>query len=85
MSEVITMDFVLPLPTTKNTNSDMLNVFNNLSKMIHIIPIKSNITAPELAMKFKEHIYRNHSLPNKIILDRNSLFGKLYSSRWVRN
>ena len=72
--EVITMDFVLPLPETKNGYSGILNVVCKLSKMIRIIPIKSTISAPEVAIKFKEHVYRHHGLPSKIISDRDSLF-----------
>ena len=72
--EVITMDFVIPLPETKNGNSGILNVVCKLSKMIRIIPIHYNINATAVAMKFKEHIYRNHGLPTKIISDRDSLF-----------
>lgn len=72
--EVITMDFVIPLLETENGYSGILNVVDKLSKMIRIIPIRSNITAPEVALKFKEHIYRNHGLPKKIISDRDSLF-----------
>ncbi len=68
--EVITMDFVTPLPETENGNSGVLNVVCKLSKMIRIIPIKHDISAPEVAMKFKEHVYRNHGIPNKIISDR---------------
>ncbi len=66
--------FVLPLPETKNGNSGILNVVCKLSKMIRITPIKSIITTPKVATKYKEHIYRNHGLPSKIISDRNSLF-----------
>ena len=68
------MDFVLPLPRKNNDNSGILNAVDKLSKMIRILPIKSNIAAPELAMKFKEHVYKNHSLPKKIISERDTLF-----------
>ena len=52
----------------------MLSVVDKLSKMVRIIPIKSNITASEVAMKFNQHVYLNHDLPNKLISDRDSLF-----------
>ena len=66
------MDVVLPLPTTKNGNRGMLNIVDKLSKMVRIMLIKSNSAAPEVVLKFKEHIYRNHGLPRKIISDRDS-------------
>ena len=72
--DVITMDFVLPLPETKNRNGGIVNVVCKLSKMIRITSIQSNITAREVVMKFEEHIYRNHGLPLRIVSDRDSLF-----------
>ena len=68
------MDSVIPLPETAKGNSGILNVICKPSKMIRITPIKSNITAPEVAIKFKEHVHRNQGLPSKIISDRDSLF-----------
>ena len=72
--EVVNMDLVLPLPETENENSGMLNVVDKLSKMMRIIAIKSNINPPEVAIKFKDYIYRNNGLPNKVISDRDGLF-----------
>ncbi len=72
--DVTTMDFSLPLPKTKNGDSGILNVVCKLSKMIRIIPVKSIITPPGVAMKFKEYFYRNHGLPTKIISDQDRLF-----------
>ncbi len=68
------MDFIPLLPETKNGNSGILNVFCKLSKMIRIIPVKSNVTALEVAIKFKQYAYSNHGLPSKIISDRDSFF-----------
>ena len=68
------MDFIVPLPTTKNGFSGIMNVVCKLSKMIRLIPITENITAPEVASKFKEHVYRHHGLPSKIISDRDKIF-----------
>ena len=47
------MDFVIPLPETAEGNSGILNVVYKLSKMIRIIPIKSSITAFEVAINSK--------------------------------
>ncbi len=72
--QVITMDFIAPLPKTKNGFSGIMTIVCKLSKMIRLIPISHTITAPETAMKFKEVIYRNHGLPQKIISDRDPIF-----------
>ena len=63
-----------PIPKNTNENSAILNIVCKLSNMIRIIPIKSKITAPKVASKFKKHIYRRYGLPLKIISDRESLF-----------
>ena len=72
--QVITMDFIVPLPKTKNGFTGIMNVVCKLSKMIRLIPISHTITAPETAMKFKEVVYRSHGLPQKIISDRDPIF-----------
>ena len=72
--QVVTMDFIVPLPKTKNGNSGIMNVVCKLSKMIRLIPITEDINAPKVAQKFKEHVYRSHGLPSKIISDRDPIF-----------
>ena len=71
---IITMDFITPLPKTSRGHTGILNVVCKLSKMIRLIPLEQNSDAPYIAMRFKEHIYRNHGLPDKIISDRDSIF-----------
>ena len=68
------MDTTLPLLETKNSNSGILNFVCKLSEMIRIIHIKSNITASEVGIQFKELIYPKHGLPSKIISDRDDSF-----------
>ena len=72
--QVITMDFITPLPETKKGHSAIMTIVCKLSKMIRLIPMTHTISAPETAQKFKEVIYRNHGLPQKIISDRDPIF-----------
>ena len=71
---IITMDFIGPLPMTKNGSVHILNVVDKLSKMLRVIPLPENYDAILVAQKFIEHVYRNHGLPEKIISDRDSIF-----------
>ena len=71
---VITMDFSGPLPETKNGLRRILNVADNLSKMLRAIPIPENYDTIFVAKQFCEHGNRIHSLPHKIISDRDSIF-----------
>jgi hypothetical protein len=68
------MDFITPLQKSKNGNSAILTVVCKLSKMIRLIPTTLDVTAPKVALLFKEHIYRNHGIPEKIISDRDPIF-----------
>ena len=68
------MDFITPLLVKRKGNSGILTVVCKLSQMIRLIPTKNDITAPEVALNFKEHIYRNQGLPEKIISDRDPIF-----------
>ncbi len=42
--------------------------------MIRSIPIPENVDAVKVAKLFKDHIYRNHGLPQTIISDRDRIF-----------
>ena len=72
--QVVTMDFIVPLPETITGFSGIMTVVCKLSKMIRLIPITYDIDAPGTAKKFKEVVYRNHGLPSKIICDRDPIF-----------
>lgn len=70
----LTMDFITPLPKSKNGHTGILVVVDRLSKMIRLIPLPEKVDAPLVAKLFKDHIYRNHGLPQVIISDRDSIF-----------
>lgn len=72
--KTITMDFITPLPMTKNGNTGILNVVCKLSKMIRLICLPKSVDAQIIAQLFKQHIYRHHGLPDKIISDRDPIF-----------
>lgn len=42
--------------------------------MVRCIAVTKNITAPETATVFKEHVYRNYGLTEKIVSDRDPIF-----------
>ena len=70
---VKTMDFIGPLPETKGSNRQILNVVDMLSKMLRVIPTPDNYDAIVVAKKFIEHVYHSHGLPDKIISYRDSI------------
>jgi hypothetical protein len=72
--EQITMDFIGPLPLTKNGNNFILVVVDKLSKMAHYIATHTNITAEGVAKLIFKHIVRYHGMPSSIVSDRDTRF-----------
>jgi hypothetical protein len=71
--EVITMDWIGPLPRTPRGHDSIVTFTCKLSKMIHIFPTTTTLTAPELARLFFTGIFKHHGLPRMIISDRDKL------------
>jgi hypothetical protein len=70
----VSIDLITCLPRTKNGYDAILVVVDKLSKMIHLIPITTTITAPQLAALFFREIIRHHGIPTSIISDRDPRF-----------
>ena len=72
--EHISMDFITQPPLTK-AGHDMIVVFVDiLSKMVHIIPTRTDAMAPETARIFFDSVFRLHGLPKVIISDHDAKF-----------
>ena len=72
--EVISMDFITQLPSTKNGHDAILVIVDTLSKMVHFIPTETTATAPQTAKLVFDHVFRLHGLPKAIVSDRDSKF-----------
>jgi transposase InsO family protein len=72
--ECISMDFVVQLPLTKDGFDAIFVVVDRMSKMIHPILTRTNITAEEAASQFFREIFRIHGLPKSIVSDRDAKF-----------
>lgn len=71
--EVISMDFIGPLPECEGFDM-VLNVNDHFSRRVICIPCKQDITSEELAQLLIDHVYAEHGLPRRIISDRGSTF-----------
>lgn len=71
---IISLDLIVDLPKTPNGHNAIITFVDRLTKMSHFVPCDTNITAPELAQHFLDHIYRHHGLPSIIISDRDPKF-----------
>jgi hypothetical protein len=82
--EQVTMDFIGPLPLTKNHHNFILVIVDKLSKMAHYIPTHINVTAEGVAKLFFDHIVRYHGIPISIISDRDTRFTSSFWSELCR-
>ena len=72
------MDLIVSLPKTKNGYDAIFVVVDRLTKMMHAIPITTNINAPQLANIFLKEIFRLHGMPKIIISDRDPRFTSIF-------
>jgi len=78
--ESIGIDFVGPLPLSKNRDAafdSIMVVIDLLTTMVHLIPSRTTYIAQEVAELVFEQIYKHHGVPRAIISDRDSLFTSL--------
>src|SRR5215208_1040389 len=74
----VSMDLIVTLPKTK-AGFDAIVVFvDQLSKMVHFAPVKTTITAPELAKVFFDNVFKLHGMPRVIVSDRDPKFTSLF-------
>ena len=79
--EVIGIDFVGPLPESKNrdaTYDSITVVIDLLTHLVHLIPSRITYTAKQVAELVFAEIYKHHGLPRKIISDRDKYFTSLF-------
>jgi hypothetical protein len=70
----IGMDYLMPIPESKNGHNAILVIVDRLTKMAHFIPTTDKVTAKETAELFLQNIFRYHGLPDSIVSDRDPRF-----------
>jgi hypothetical protein len=71
--DIITLDFIGPLPLDEGYNY-ILTITDKLGSDIRIIPTTTDLTAESLALLFFDHWYCENGLPLELISDRDKLF-----------
>ena len=71
--QVVTTDLIVGLPESHGFNSIWVAV-DRLSKRIHIAPTTAEVDSVGIARLFRDHVWRNHGLPDQIISDRGAQF-----------
>lgn len=75
--EAIGIDFIGPLPLSKNQDREYDSVtviIDLLSGMVHLVPSRMNYTAKNVGKLVFAEVYKHHGLPRAIISDRDVLF-----------
>ena len=76
--EVMHIDFKTGLPRTKRGHDSFIIVMCRLTKRMHLIPCKKNITTEQTAELLFWEAIRHHGFPEKIISDRDPRFTSHY-------
>lgn len=69
--ESISMDWITSLPPTARGHDAILVFVCRLTKMVHIAPTTSKITAQGTAELFAQEVWKHHGLPRDIVSDRD--------------
>jgi transposase InsO family protein len=81
--QVMSMDFVGPLPRTPDHYDTVLVVIDKFSKEGHLIPTTQHANAKSTAKLLIDHVVRLHGIPEAIISDRGTQFtAKLFRKVW---
>ena len=69
----VTTDLVTDLPESHGYTAIAVFV-DRMTKMVHFAPCRKEVTAPEYAQLFVDHVFRLHGLPDVIVSDRDPRF-----------
>jgi len=69
----ISADFITKLPLAQGYNS-ILVVYDRITKMAHFVPTMEKTLMEGVARLFRDNVWKLHSLPESIIIDRGVQF-----------
>jgi hypothetical protein len=71
--QTVTVDLISGLPDSHGFDAIWVAV-DRLSKRIHVAPTTGEVDSIGVARLFRDHVWRNHGLPEQIISDRGTQF-----------
>jgi len=79
----VTMDLITQLPKSRQGHDAIVVFVDKMSKMVHLVATKTEVTAPQLAEIFWSTVVRHHGLPSSIVSDRDPRFtGHFWRALW---
>ena len=70
----ISTDLVIQLPESLKGNNAIIVSVDRLSKMVHLAPTTTSVTAHEYAQIMLERVYAHHGMPSDVVSDRDPRF-----------
>jgi len=78
------MDFAVGLPTTSRGNDMFCLVICRHSKMVTLIALNQNMTAPEIMDRLTTEVFCKYGFPTSIVSDRDSKFTSGFWEEYCR-
>ena len=72
--ECISMDFITGLPKTTGNFDSIFVVVDKLTKVAHLVPVKTTATAVDITHIFVKEIVKLHGIPARIVSNRDAKF-----------
>lgn len=76
--ESIGMDFIGPLPPSPEGYNFIWIIIDRLTSMVHLVALKTSVTATELAERYLKDIVRLHGVARSIVSDRDPRFTSVF-------
>jgi transposase InsO family protein len=76
--ESVSLDYVVGLPKTEGGYDAVLILVDCLTKMVHLVPTTTTVTAKETARLFFDNVVRLHGVPKSLVSDRGPQFGSKF-------
>jgi hypothetical protein len=70
----VTFDFIVKLPKTSRGNDSICVFVDKLTKLVHFVACKEEVSAKEFAELYVDHVFRLDGLSREFIKDRDSRF-----------
>ena len=70
----VSLDLITQLPRSKLGNDAIVVFVDKLTKMVHYVATRTDVTAPQLSTIFMREVCRLHGVPDSILSDRDPRF-----------
>ena len=62
----VSMDFIMELPLTRHGHNAILVFVDRLTKMVHLVPTHTDVTAEETAKLYVDNVFKHQGVKRKL-------------------